>query len=51
MAQMVKDMPTMQESQLQSLDWEDLPEKEIAIHSSILAWRIPWTGLQRVGHD
>ena len=51
MAQTVKDMPTMQETQFQSLDWEDLLEKEIAIHSSILAQRIPWTGSQRVGHD
>ena len=50
----------MQETQVQSLGWEDLLEEEMATHSSILAWRIPWTeepgGLQsmrsqRVGHD
>ena len=60
MAQMVKHLPTMQETQVQSLGWEDLLEKEIATHSSILAWKIPWMeepgelqsmGLQRVGHD
>ena len=43
MAQMVKHLPKMQETQVQSLGWEDLLEKEIAPHSSILAWRIPWT--------
>ena len=57
-AQTVKDLPAMQE--VQSLGWEDPLEKEMATHSSILAWRIPWTeepgglqsiGLQRVGHD
>ena len=51
---------SMQETQVQSLGWEDLLEEEMATHSSILAWRIPWTeepgGLQsmrsqRVGHD
>ena len=42
-AQMVKRLPTMQETQVQSLDWEDLLEKEMATHSSILAWKIPWT--------
>ena len=56
---MVKRLPTMPESRVQSLGWEDL-EKEMATHSSILAWKIPWTeepgrlqpmGLQRVGHD
>ena len=59
----VKNLPAMQETQetgVQSLDGEDLLEKEMAIHSSILAWEIPWTeepeglqssGLQRVGHD
>ena len=56
---MVKSLPTIQETWVQSLGWEDL-EKEMAIHSSILAWRIAWTeepgglqsmGLQRVGHD
>ena len=59
MAQMVKNMPTTQETQVQSLDWEDPLEKGMAIHSSILAWRIPWTeelgglqskGSQRVRH-
>ena len=49
-----------QETQVRSLGWEDPLEKEMAIHSSILAWKIPWTeepgglqstGLQRVGHD
>ena len=42
-AQTVKRLPTMQETQVQSLDWEDLLEKERATHSSILAWKIPWT--------
>ena len=42
-AQMVKNMPTMQETQVQSLDREDPLEKRMAIHSSILAWRILWT--------
>ena len=60
MAQTVKNLPTVQETQVQSLGWEDLLEKGIATHSSILAWRIPWTeepgrlqstGSQRVGHD
>ena len=41
-AQMVKRLPTMWETQVQSLGREDLLEKEIAIHSSILAWKIPW---------
>ena len=50
----------MQETQVQSLGWEDPLEKQMAIHSSILAWEIPWTeepgrvqsmGSQRVGHD
>ena len=40
--QMVKLLPTMQEIQVQFLGQEDLLEKEIATHSSILAWRIPW---------
>ena len=40
---MVKNLPTMQEIQLQSLGWEDPLEKELATHSSILAWEIPWT--------
>ena len=42
-AQMVKNLPAMQETWVQSLGWEDLLEKEKATHSSILAWRIPWT--------
>ena len=41
-AQMVKRLPTMRETQVQSLGWEDLLEKEMVTHSSILAWRIPW---------
>ena len=40
---MVKRLPTMRETQVQSLGWEDPLEKEMATHSSILAWRIPWT--------
>ena len=43
MAQMVKCLPTMWETQVQSLGQEDLLEKEMATHSSILAWKIPWT--------
>ena len=43
MAQTVKCLPTMQETQVQSLGEEDLLEKETATHSSILAWKIPWT--------
>ena len=39
---MVKRLPIMPETWVQSLDWEDLLEKEIATHSSILAWKIPW---------
>ena len=42
MAQMVKNLPAMQETQIQSLGWEDPLEKGMATHSSILAWRIPW---------
>ena len=42
-AQMVKNPPTMQETWVRSLGWEDLLEKGKATHSSILAWRIPWT--------
>ena len=53
MAQVVKNPPAMQETWLQSLGWENLLEKEMAIHSSILAWKIPWTeecgGLQSMG--
>ena len=57
---MVKNPPALQETQIQSLDWEDLMEKGMATHCDILAWRIPRTeepgGLysmrsQRVGHD
>ena len=43
MAQMAKRLPTMQETWVQSLGQEDLLEKEMATHSSILAWKIPWT--------
>ena len=54
-AQLVKNPPAMWETWIRSLDWEDPLEKEQANHSSILAWRIPWTiqsmELQRVGHD
>ena len=42
-AQMVKNLPAMQETRIQSLSWEDPLEKGMAVHSSILAWRIPWT--------
>ena len=57
---MVKNLPAMQETQVQRLGWEDPLEEEMATHSSILAWRIPWTEepgglqsmrLQRVGHN
>ena len=41
--QMVKRLPTMPETWVQTLGWEDLLEKEMATHSSILAWKIPWT--------
>ena len=60
MAQMVKRLPTMQNTRVRFLGWEDPLEKEMATHSSILAWKIPWTeepgrlqfmGLQRVRHD
>ena len=54
-AQLVKNPPAMQETWVQSLDWEDPLEKGKATLSSILAWRIPWTlqsmGSQRVRHD
>ena len=51
-AQTVKNMPAVQETWVWSLGWEDPLEKGMATHSSILAWRIPWTemGSQRVGH-
>ena len=42
-AQMVKSLPAVRETQVRSLCWEDLLEKEMATHSSILAWKIPWT--------
>ena len=42
-AQSVKNLPTMQKTQVRLLGWEDPLEKEMAIHSSILAWKIPWT--------
>ena len=42
-AQMVKNLPAMQETWVRSLGWEDPLEEEMATHSSILAWRIPWT--------
>ena len=46
----VKNLPAMQETRIQSLGWEDSMEREMAIHSSILAWRIPWTlGTQTPG--
>ena len=60
MAQTVKNPPAVHETWLQSLGGEDPLEKGMATHSSILAWKIPWTeepgglrsmGLQRVGHD
>ena len=59
-AQVVKNPPALQETQVQSLGWEEPLEKDVATHSSILARRIAWTeqlgglqsiGLQRVGHD
>ena len=59
-AQTVKNVPTMLETWVLSLGWEDPLEKDMAIHCSILAWRIPMNrgvwglqsmGLQRVGHD
>ena len=59
MAQRLKRLPAIQETQVRSLGREDPLEKEMATHSSILAWRIPWmeepgglrsTGSQRVGH-
>ena len=51
--QLVKNLTAMQETQVQFLNWEDPLEKEMAIQSSILAWKIPWTeepgGLQSMG--
>ena len=43
MVQMVKNPPTIQETWVRTLGWEDPLEKEMSTHSSILAWRIPWT--------
>ena len=43
MAQMVNNLPAMQENRVQSLSWDEPLEKEMDDHSSILAWRIPWT--------
>ena len=60
MAQRLKRLPVVQETWVRSLGWEDPLEKEMATHSSILAWEIPWTeepgglqstGSQRVRHD
>ena len=60
MAQVVKNLPAMQETLVRSLGWEDPLEKGMATHSNILAWRTIWTeepgglqsmGSQRVGHD
>ena len=59
-AQMVRHLSTMRETRVQALGWEDPLEKEMAVHSSTIAWKIPWTeeparlqsmGSQRVGHD
>ena len=53
MVQMVKNLPAMQETQVWSLCWEDPLKKEVATHSNVLAWGIPWTeelgGLQSMG--
>ena len=43
MAEMIKNLPAMWETWVQCLGWEDSSEKEMTTHSSILAWRIPWT--------
>ena len=60
MAQKIKNLSAIKEMWVQSLGWEETLEKEMATHSSILAWRIPWTeepgglqstGSQRVRHD
>ena len=48
---MVKNLPTMQEIWVQSLGWEDSVEMGMATHSSILAWRIPWTEEPGVGYS
>ena len=49
MAQMVKNPPAVQETQVQSLGQEDPLEEEMATHTSILAWRVPWTGYRPWG--
>ena len=53
LAESVKNLPAVQEIRVQSLSWDDLLEKEMATHSSINAWEIPWTeepgGLQSLG--
>ena len=55
LAQLVKNLPAMRETWVRSLGWEDPLEKGKAIHSSILAWRIPWTvwsmGSQKTQHN
>ena len=60
LSQIVKNLPAMQETGVQPLGQQDILEKEMTTHSSILAWKIPWLeepgrlqsmGLQRVGHD
>ena len=60
MAQTVKNLPEIKENLVQSLGWKDPLEKEMATHSRIITWKIPWTeepyglhsmGLQRVGHN
>ena len=60
MTQMVKRLPAMRETRVRSLGWEGCLEKEMATHSSTLAWKIPWTeepsrlqskGSQRIGHN
>ena len=60
MAQKLKNLPAMQETQVQFLGQEDPQEKKMATHSTVLAWKIPWTqepgglqsmGLHTVGHD
>ena len=60
LAQTVKNPATMQETPIQFLGWEDHQDKEVATHSSSVAWRMPWaekpgglqsTGSQRVGHN
>ena len=51
MAQRLKRLTPMQETQVRNLGQEDPLEKEMATHCSILAWRIPWIEVARVGHD